>query len=319
MQAHRRDACATACATVSHYHGAMKPAFSTVACTSWTFPRLFESLAQWGYLGCELRTQGYGGTQFACEPGLTDPAKIRSGFDRAGVAIASLGSSLRYDQKFGPPVIASVLHDVDKSVRETKAIVDLAVQLECPLVRVFAFELPDGERRASGLGRVVDRLKKAADHCRNSGVRLMLENGGSFPTATDLAEILDAVDSPMLAACYSPAVARMGGETAADGMNVLGERCVCVKVKDLKGGKPVALGDGELHCRESVEALTRAAFTGWIVHEFDRVWLGNGEEGADIDGVMAASAERLFTWIGRNRNSSAGRSPAARPKPQPSH
>lgn len=274
----------------------MKPAFSTVACPQWTFPRLFEHLERWGFMGCELRTFGYGSTQFACDPALTDAAKLRAAFDKAGVSICSLATSLRYDQKFSPPVLASVLHDVDRSVRETKPLVDLAVQLECPLVRVFAFELPSGENRKTGLARVVDRLQKAADHCRNSGVRLMLENGGSFCTAADLAEILDAVDNPMLAACYSAPVAIAAGDDPASGINVLGERCVCVKLKDMKHGQPCVLGEGDLRCQETFHALSKAGFSGWIVHEFDRAWLP-GEEW-DVDAVMTQSARTLFDWVG---------------------
>jgi sugar phosphate isomerase/epimerase len=274
----------------------MKPAFSTVACPQWTFPRLYDHLEQWGFMGCELRTFGYGSTQFACDPALTDAAKVRLGFEKAGVAICSLGTSLRYDEKFGPPVLASVIHDVDRSVRETKSLVDLAVQLECPLVRVFAFELPGGEPRATGLARVVDRLKKAADHCRNSGVTLMLENGGSFNSATDLAEILDAVDNPLLTACYSVPVALAAGESPAAGLNVLGDRCVCVKLKDLKHGQPCVLGEGELRCREAVDALAQVGFAGWVVYEFDRAWLSADEW--DTDAVLTQSARTLYEWTG---------------------
>jgi len=285
----------------------MKPAFSTVACPHWTFPRLFDHLERWGYMGCELRTFGYGSTQFACDPALTDAAKVRTAFDKAGVAICSLGTSLRYDQKFGPPVVASVFQDVEKSVRETKSLVDLAVQLESPLIRVFAFELPSGEQRKTGLARVVERLKKAADHCRNSGVSLMLENGGSFCTAVDLAEVLDAVDSPLLTACYSAPVAQAAGEDPAAGINVLGDRCVAVKLKDMKHAQPCVLGEGDLRCRETVDALARADFKGWVIYEFDRAWL-SGEEW-DVDAVMLQSAKSMYEWMGR-RVGPAPRSPA---------
>ncbi len=263
-------------------------------------------------MGCELRTFGYGSTQFACDPALTDAAKLRTAFDKAGVAICSLATSLRYDEKVGPPVLASVLCEVDRCVRETRSLVDLAVQLECPLVRVFAFELPDGEPRKSGLSRITERLKKAADHCRNSGVSLMLENGGSFPSATDLAEILDTVDNPMLVAAYSAPVGRMAGEDPAQAINVLGDRCVCVKLKDMHDGKPVTLGEGDMHCRKTVESLAKASFTGWLVYEFDRAWLAADEW--DADAVLTQSAKNLYDWMGTGTTPAKSRpaSPASR-------
>ena len=78
---------------------------------------------------------------------------------------------------------------------------------------------------AGGLrvARIAERLGRVADHCRNSGVRLLLENGGSFATAAQVCEILDAVDSPMVAASYNLAVARAAGEDIARGVNVLGD------------------------------------------------------------------------------------------------
>jgi sugar phosphate isomerase/epimerase len=291
----------------------MKPALSTVACPDWTFPRLFEHIERWGFVGCELRTFGYGSTQFACDPALTSASKLRAAFDKSGVAISALATQIRYDEKFGPPVIATVIRDTDVSIRETKSMVDLAVQLECPFVRVFAFELPEGEHRNSGLARVVDRLQKAADHCRNSGVKLMLENGGSFNTASDVAEILDRVNNPMLVTAYSAPVGRMAGEDIANAMNVLGDRCVTVKLKDLKNAKPVALGEGDLQCKETVESLIRVGFNGWITYEFDRAWLST--ESWDIDQTLTHSARALFSWLGTAASPTLRRGTIARAAP----
>jgi sugar phosphate isomerase/epimerase len=275
----------------------MKPAFSTVACPDWTLARMAGRLEAWGYLGVELRTFGNGSTQFAFDPALTSPEKIRGAFAGAGVEICSLGTSIRFDAAVTPSVIGRVISDTERSVREAKGMIDLAIRLECPFVRVFGFELPEGEPRARGLARVVDRLAKAADYCRNSGVKLMLENGGSFATAVDLAEIIDRVGSAMLVASYSVPVGAMAGESVANAANVLGDRLACVKVKDLRGGKPVALGEGEMGCRASVEALAKAGFGGWVVYEFDRAWLGVE---ADADGVLAQSSKQLFAWSGQS-------------------
>jgi sugar phosphate isomerase/epimerase len=275
----------------------MKPAFSTLAVPSWTFDKIFERVEAWGYLGCELRTFGHASTRFACDPALTDASKLRRWFDAAGLQPCSLATGVRFDEKVGPPVLATVVSDTTRCVRECSSLVDLAVQMECPLVRVFAFELPEGERRVSGVARIVERLKAAVDHCRNSGVRLMLENGGSFPRSSELAEILDSVDSPLLTACYNAPVAMRAGEHPRDGINVLGERCAAARVLDMKGVTPVALGAGELRCRETVDALGKAGFGGWLIHEFDAAWLAL-DDPSDVESVMRQSCEVLFRWIG---------------------
>jgi sugar phosphate isomerase/epimerase len=277
----------------------MKPAFSTLACPEWTFLRLAEHAEEWGFLGCELRTFGYGSTQFACDPALTSPEKARLLLERAGIEVVSLATSIRYDDPVTPPVLGYVFGDREKSVRESKSAIDLAVRMECPYVRVFGFEIVGSEARKSALVRITDRLRKAADHARNSGVKLLVENGGSFSTAVQLAELLDAVGSELVEAAYSVAVAALAGEAAANGINVLGERLACVKLRDYKDGRPCPLGDGEFDNRGAVEALARAAFRGWVVYEYDRAWFR--EQLADVDQVMKQSAMKLFEWIERGR------------------
>jgi sugar phosphate isomerase/epimerase len=285
----------------------MKPAFSTVACPDWTLDQVAEHAEKWGFQGCELRTTGYGATEFACDPALTSAAKVRGMLGRAGVQLVSLGTSIRFDEPIDPPLLGHVFGDNDRSVREAKGAINLAVQLECPFVRVFGFELPEGERRANGVARIVDRLRKSVDAARNSGVTFLLENGGSFPRAADLAEIIDGVNHPLLAAAYNAPVAMAAGESIADGANVLGDRLAVVKVRDFKDGKPCALGDGQIDNRGAVGALARAGFSGWLVYEFDRAWFGHGKTaGLNIDDVMTTSARRMFEWVSTPARAAAG-------------
>lgn len=284
----------------------MKPAFSTVATPDWTLPRIAQHAEQWGFLGVEFRSFGYGSTTIACDPALSAPDKVRALFTRAGIMPLSIATSIRYDDPISPPGLG-VLLDTDLAVRETRGAVDLAVSLGCPFVRVFGFEIVGNESRKSALARIVSRISRAADHCNKSGVRLMLENGGSFSTSADLADIIDRVGSPLICAAYSLAVGRLAGERPADALNVLGDRLVCIKVRDFVGGQPCALGEGDLHCREGVEALARAGFEGWAVCEYDRAWFKAAEE---PDAALARSARRLFEWAGAGRPAPIG-TPAA--------
>ena len=278
----------------------MKPAFSTVACPDWTLDTIAEHAGRWGFLGCELRTFGYGSTHFSCDPALTAPAKARLMLERAGLEIMSLATGIRYDDPITPPVLGVML-DNESSVRESKSAIDLAVRLEAPYVRVFGFEIIGNERRASALARISSRLGKAVDHARNSGVKVMLENGGSFSTAAQMAELMDMVNNPLLVAAYSAPVAAAAGEKPSDGVNVLGERLVCVKVRDFDNGTPCALGDGQIDNRSVIEALAKVGFPGWVVYEYDKAWLDPAKKAADLDEVLGVSARRLFEWINAAR------------------
>lgn len=272
----------------------MKPAFSTIACPDWTLPRIAERADTWGYLGVEFRTFGEGSTPIACDPALSAAPKVRALFDRAGVRILSLATSVRLDEPVTPPVVGH-LFNTELAVKAACSAVDLAVQLECPFVRVFGFDIITSEPRRAVVARIASRLEMIADHCRNSGVGVLLENGGSFCTATELSEVLDAVRSPLVSAAYNLAVARAAGESVAQGVNVLGDRLSVCKVRDLKGARPCALGAGDWHCEADLRAVARAGFTGWVVHEHDRLWSPGATE---PERVLADGARKLYEWCG---------------------
>ncbi len=277
----------------------MKPAFSTVACPDWTLDRVAAAAERWGFLGVEMRTFGFGSTDFACDPALTSAAKTSRMFRDAGVEPVALATSIRYDDPITPPVIGNVISDLERDLRQTKGAIDLAVQIECPYVRVFGFEAVNDERRGVLVKRIAARLKDCCAYARNSGVKLLLENGGSFRRASEVSEILDAVDSPLLLAAYSIPVARSAGEDPANGINVLGDRVVSVKVKDFKGQKPCALGEGDQRVRDDIDEIGAAGFGGWVVFEYDRAWFPGCE---DADPVLERSARRMFEWIGAQSN-----------------
>lgn len=270
----------------------MRFAFSTVAFPTWTLGRIAGQAKEWGYEGIELRTFGHGSTILACDPALTAAAKVRGLFAAAGLQPCCLATSARFDEPVTPPVIGHVF-DQEREVRAAKSAVDLAVELECPFVRVFGFEIISGESRASALARIGGRLAKVADHCRNSGVRLLVENGGSFARSSDLSELMDGVEGPLLGASFCPGVARQAGEEFADAINVLGDRLQVVKLRDFSHGEPCAIGGGDQHCEKDVRELARAGYAGWVVVEHDRLWL---KSGADAEKVVQDAAASLYGW-----------------------
>lgn len=285
----------------------MKPAFSTIACPDWTIDRIIPLAAELGYMGVEMRTFGpHAGTpasDIACEPFLTGTDKIRELCDEHGVEPACIATSIRYDAPVFPPVIGRVIGDFERPVRETKRAVQLAASVASPFVRVFAFEL-EHESRSSGMRRILQRLDLAASTARHTGTRLLIENGGSFPTAADLLEIINRLASPFVAAAYSPAVASMAGEDPAEGVRLLGASLGSVKLRDVAQGKPAPLGEGEADFGRGgaegfVKMLAQRRFDGWAVYEHDRLWwpdLGDPTE------PLRDAAEKIYRWMGGHRS-----------------
>jgi sugar phosphate isomerase/epimerase len=281
----------------------MKPAFSTVACPEWTLDEVAANAARYGFEGVELRTFGERGTRLACDPALTSEEKTRAMFHAVGVEVLSLGTSVSFDEPIRPPVIGMAISDTERTVREAKRAVALAVALECPLVRVFGFDLPPRETRKSTVARIGRRLGMVADNAAKTGVRIVVENAGAFSRAEDLAELIDAAKSPMVGACYSLAAGDSAGDDTGAAARVLAGRLWMARIKDLDAeGKPRMLGEGTLGCHAFVKALAASGFDGPLVFEWDRLWFPTLAPASE---VLPGAAKLLFHWASEGMASGA--------------
>lgn len=277
----------------------LRTAFSTVACPAWTLDRVARAAAEWGYTGVELRSFGEGGTQFACDPALTCGSKVRELFREAGVEIAGVASGVRFDAPVFPPVVGNLLPACEASVDEGRHMVAVAQHLGAPYLRAFAFEVTSRESRRAALRRIGERLAKVCDYARGRDVTVLIENGGSFPRATDLIEIIDRIASPQLAASYDAATAHAAGEDPAEGVASLASRLRVARVRDLREGRACRLGAGDVPVREVIAALRHSDETWgtdpWAVIAWDRAWL---PDLAPADEVLSAALQRIVEWAG---------------------
>lgn len=277
--------------------GMFKTAFSTVACPDWTLEQVCRSGAEWGYDGVELRTFGPASRGFASDPALMSSEKARRLLAQSGLEPAVVASSVGFAEPIRPLLLGRVISDTERSVREAKAAIDIAASIECPLVRVFGFEFPASESRRSGIRRVTERLLLAADAARHTGVKLVVENGGSFSSAEDLAELLDGVRNELVGAAYSIAVGSLAGDEPDEAVRLLGERLWVYKLKDRDRNKqPCPIGQGGIPCRAAVGALASAGFKGWVVVEWDRAWIPGLSE-AEL--VLPEAIRRVYEWAGQ--------------------
>lgn len=273
-----------------------KTAFSTVACPDWTLDQVCRSGAEWGYDGVELRTFGPGSYGFASDPALTSSEKVRRTLGQYGLEAAVLATGVGFAEPIRPALIGRVISDTERSVRDAKLAIELSAGIECPLVRVFGFEFPSRESRKSAVRRVAERLNLVADAARNTGVKIVLENGGSFTTAEDIAEVLAEVPSNLVGAAYSIAVGAVAGDEPDEAVKLLGDRLWVYKLKDRdKELQPCPIGQGGIPCRAAVGALAEAGFGGWVVVEWDRAWVPGL---AEPDHVLPGAIRRVFEWAG---------------------
>jgi sugar phosphate isomerase/epimerase len=279
----------------------LKPAFSTVACPGWTLERVAREGASFGFEAVELRTFGENSTLLSCDPALTSEDKTRSIFTHAGLEVLSLGTSIRFDEAIRPPVLGLVISDTERSVREARRAIDLAVALECPFVRVFGFQFRR-ERPRAAIARILQRIEMVVDHAHRTGVRLVIENGGSFSTGASLADLISQTKSALVGACYALAPGVAAGEPPDRAVGTLGERLWTARIKDSLNGRPCPLGEGSYPCRDMVRALTKSNFKGPLIFEWDRLWNPALEQS---EAVLPLAAATLFNWAGGERADTA--------------
>lgn len=275
-----------------------RTAFSTVACPDWTLQRVARAASDYGYDAVELRTFGSGSTRFACDPALTASDRVVRIFQDAGVGVCSLATSVAFDAPITPPIIGRIA-DTELSIRQAKFAIDMAAAVECPLVRVFGFEFSQREKRPSALARITQRLSLAADAARNLGVKIVVENGGSFSRAADLLELIERVGISLVGAAYSNAVAADAGEDPLQGIRTLGDRLWAVKLRDRDStGRLCTIGEGVMDCPALVRTLFASGFRGPLIVEWDRAWLADLEP---ADTVLPRSLRRIYEWTGLDR------------------
>ena len=274
--------------------GMIEIAMSTVGCPHQTLAEAVALAEAACCDGIELRTTGVSAREFACDPFLTDETKIRALCDAAGIEPMCLATPGRFDEPIRPPVIGRVC-DTERSIREAKRAIDLAAQLECRRVRVFGFERHDKETHDSATKRIADRLKFVCDHARNTGVAVVLENGGSYESAEQLAELIDAVSNPLLGAAYDIAIGDLAGDAPEDAIRIFEDRLMLARVRDSDASGPVQLGTGERPVEAFVRSLAAAEWSGPVVFEWERAWFPALDP---VERVLPEAVRTLCDWAG---------------------
>ncbi len=300
----------------------MQVAFSTLICPEDTLERIARLAGELAFDAVELRTFGFGAGDLTCDPALTDPLKVRRVLAEHGVAPGCLSTSLKFDRTIFPPVIGRAITDQEREIRSAKRLIDLAARMDCPNVRVYAFESHGRETRRAAIRRIVWRLGMAVDAARNTGVRVVLENGGSFSTAAELSEILDQIPSTALGASYSVAAARHAGEDPVAGLELLSDRLAMVRLKGHRSGRPCLLADGDDPNADVVRALAARRYAGMLSYTYDRHFQAERAR-ADMPGteqVLRHAIECIYSWRdARRAGAPAGRGTMASAAPAASH
>jgi len=248
-----------------------KLAFSTLGAPKWSYDKILENAARYGYQGIEIRGILDQMDLPLC-PEFSSQQAIKNSLKKAKkhrVKIVGLGASAR-------------LHDADPSLRaknldEARRFIDLAQQLKCPYVRVFPNNLPKNQDREETIKLIIAGLKELGDYARNANVTVLLESHGEVVGKDLLHRIMQESEHPNVGLIWD--IFNMWSvtkETPREVYDLLGKYIRHVHIKDaVREGEKwryVQVGQGVAPLKEAMSALIKGGYDGYFAFEWEKKW-----------------------------------------------
>ena len=251
----------------------MKIGMSSLACPAWTVEQVADAAQSYGYDGVELRLLD--GETITPALVRTNLARLQQVFGPGKPALAGLGSSVRFTAASASERAAQE-HDLLE-------LIELAQELDAPLVRVFGGKIPDGESVETAVANVAASFQRCAGAAERAGVLLGLETHDDFCRSAAVAQVLAQVESRAVGAIWDTHHPYRMGDSVATVWTNLADRLIHVHVKDARrradgGWDLVLLGEGEVPNREVVRALAMRGYDGWVSAEWEKKWHPEIEE-----------------------------------------
>jgi sugar phosphate isomerase/epimerase len=255
----------------------MKLAYSTLACPGWTVEQAAEAAQKYGYAAIEWRLAD--GEVLTPQTPLAVKKRVLEATRQYDLTVACLDTSCRFVQS-EPAKRAAVVQDC-------KDMVDLAVELEAPFVRIFGGEIPAGLTRDDILRPTAAAIAEAADYAAPKGVSLLLETHDDWSRSADARALVEVAKVPNLKILWDVHHPYRMNETPLETWQNLGgaEMVAHIHIKDArrdarkpKGWQLTLLEDGEVPVRAAIQILVQNNFSGYVALEWEKKWHPEIEE-----------------------------------------
>jgi sugar phosphate isomerase/epimerase len=248
----------------------MKLAYSSLACPGWTVEEAADAVARYGFDGIEWRLAD--GEPITSQ---TSPEVLRRVVEATrarGLRVPALDSSCQLAQ----------VDDTgrSKSVREGEFMVDLALTLGAPAVRVFGGPLPDGVSIGKALASAAEVLRRIARHAAAHNIQVLVEtHDPAWSRSATAVALTTAAGVPSVGILYDVLHPCRMGETVGQTVSTLGRLVKLVHVKD--GHRPpdgseewplCALGEGDVPLDSILALLQAQGYDGWYTFEWEKRW-----------------------------------------------
>lgn len=249
----------------------MKIGFSSAVSPGWDLETIVTQAGSIGFDGVELRgLQGEMHLPLVAELA-GRPDRVRAMCARNHVELVCLAASATLDSR-RPQELARQKQVITEYI-------ELAAELECPYVRLFAGEVQPWDHRRAALARIAEALISLVTVASKHGVTVLLENGGDFPGSDDLWFLIDAVEHLAVRGCWNQCHAMTVGERPTVSLPRLGNKIGMVHLCDaefdeagvLLNYKP--LGQGHVEVARQIELLRGLVYDRYLIFDWPKLWV----------------------------------------------
>ena len=245
----------------------MKLAFSTIGCPDYTWVDIYPMAKDLGFDGIEIGVVAGNDHAPSAQPFLPrQRVRTREQLKRIGVEISCFSSTIQVGTPEGRA----------DAIGEVTEYLELASEMNCAFVRVLC----SLEMKPMGTiddEAVIGCLREMADIAQILDVCILVETDSDFADTARLARILDAVDSPYVAALWDiQHPYRNFGESPKTTIANLGHHLRYCHIKDsvVVDGRIQyrMMGAGDMPIVEMLDCLQDAGFDGYLGLEWPKRW-----------------------------------------------
>jgi sugar phosphate isomerase/epimerase len=245
---------------------ALKFTLNTLGAPAWTLEETAKNARAYGYAGVDLRLLD--GEVISLDSVRANRQRIRNVFRVDELPVATLATSVRLATR--EPQIRQATLD------EGHAWIDLAADLQVPVIRFFAARNPPELDLEASIQAVGEMLALLADHARQAEVKIGVETHDEFASARTVAKALGFAPADSTGAVWDMWHTTRASESPAECLQLLNGRIINVHLKDARRAADawqlVLLGEGDIPVREGLRSLSESGYAGTISVEWEKKW-----------------------------------------------
>ena len=247
-------------------HRALRFTLNTLGAPAWTLEATARNARAYGYAGVDLRLLD--GEVISLDSVRANRERIKVLFPLDELPVSTLATSVRLATR--EPQIRQAALD------EGNAWIDLAAELQVPVIRFFAARNPPEMDLESSIQAVGEMLALLADRAREAGVKIGVETHDEFASARTVARALAFAPPESTGAVWDMWHTTRAGESAAECIQLLNGRIINVHLKDARraadGWQLVLLGEGDIPVQEGLQRLRTTGYAGTVSVEWEKKW-----------------------------------------------